>query len=72
MDVVVVEDAEHDAAAFIVKLRVPMFQKRMRVSEEIRLEFIAKGAYIRTTSWRPVSLRDGYRCQRAAHDTSFP
>ncbi|KAI0740850.1 hypothetical protein C8Q76DRAFT_205042 [Earliella scabrosa] len=43
MDVVVVEDAEHDAAAFIVKLRVPMFQKRMRVSEEIRLEFIAKG-----------------------------
>ena len=63
MDVVVVEDAENDAAAFIVKLRVPMFQKRMRVSEEIRLEFIAKGAYIRTTSWRPVSLRDGSRCR---------
>ncbi|KAI0740851.1 hypothetical protein C8Q76DRAFT_709217 [Earliella scabrosa] len=43
MDVITVENPEHDDTAFVVRFRVPMFQKRMRVSEEVRLEFIAKG-----------------------------
>ena len=45
MDVITVENPEHDDTAFVVRFRVPMFQKRMRVSEEVRLEFIAKGAF---------------------------
>lgn len=43
-DDVDVEDVKADESAFVVKFQIPMFQKRMRVSESVRLEFIAKGA----------------------------
>lgn len=34
---------DDDDAAFIARFRVPMFQKRLRVSKQINLEFIARG-----------------------------
>ena len=43
-DDVDVEDVKADESAFVVSFKIPMFQKRMRVSETVRLEFIAKGA----------------------------
>ncbi|KAI8971013.1 hypothetical protein BD414DRAFT_501376 [Trametes punicea] len=43
VDDVEVEDVEGDEAGFVAKFRIPMFQKRMRISKEINLEFIAKG-----------------------------
>ncbi|RPD57846.1 hypothetical protein L226DRAFT_540186 [Lentinus tigrinus ALCF2SS1-7] len=42
-DDVDVEDVDADEGAFVVKFKIPMFQKRMRISESVRLEFIAKG-----------------------------
>lgn len=44
VDDVDVEDVPGDESGFIARFRMPMFQKRMRISEEISLEFIAKGA----------------------------
>ena len=44
IDDVDVEDVKEDEVAFVAKFRIPLFQKRMRISESIRLEFIAKGA----------------------------
>ncbi|OSC97585.1 hypothetical protein PYCCODRAFT_1398622 [Trametes coccinea BRFM310] len=43
VDDIEVEDVEGDEAGFIANFRIPMFQKRMRISQEINLEFIAKG-----------------------------
>ncbi|CDO76734.1 hypothetical protein BN946_scf184813.g4 [Trametes cinnabarina] len=43
VDDVDVDDVEGDETAFIANFRIPMFQKRMRISQEINLEFIAKG-----------------------------
>ncbi|OJT12098.1 hypothetical protein TRAPUB_11361, partial [Trametes pubescens] len=42
VDDVDVEDVPGDESGFIARFRMPMFQKRMRISEEISLEFIAK------------------------------
>ncbi len=44
LDEVDVEDVKADEGAFIVKMKIPAFQKRMRISESVRVEFIAKGA----------------------------
>ncbi|RDX48632.1 hypothetical protein OH76DRAFT_644098 [Lentinus brumalis] len=43
LDEVDVEDVKADEGAFIVKMKIPAFQKRMRISESVRVEFIAKG-----------------------------
>ncbi|KAI0740849.1 hypothetical protein C8Q76DRAFT_607717 [Earliella scabrosa] len=43
VDEVDVEDVKEDESAFVVRFRIPMFQKRLRISEAIQLEFIAKG-----------------------------
>ncbi|TBU41223.1 hypothetical protein BD309DRAFT_965754 [Dichomitus squalens] len=43
VDDVDVEDVTEDEGAFVAKFRIPLFQKRMRISGSIRLEFIAKG-----------------------------
>ncbi|KAI0351953.1 hypothetical protein OH77DRAFT_1410035 [Trametes cingulata] len=43
VDDVEVEDVPGDEAGFVAKFRIPMFQKRMRISRLINLEFIAKG-----------------------------
>ncbi|KAI0701010.1 hypothetical protein C8T65DRAFT_579875 [Cerioporus squamosus] len=43
LDEVEVEDVKADEGAFIVKMKIPAFQKRMRISECVRVEFIAKG-----------------------------
>ncbi|EIW54156.1 uncharacterized protein TRAVEDRAFT_60610 [Trametes versicolor FP-101664 SS1] len=43
VDDVDVEDVPGDESGFVARFRMPMFQKRMRISEEISLEFIAKG-----------------------------
>ena len=48
VDEVSVEEVRGDEAAFVMKFRIPMFQKRMRVTEGIRLEFIAKGTLVPT------------------------
>ncbi|PCH35648.1 hypothetical protein WOLCODRAFT_107631 [Wolfiporia cocos MD-104 SS10] len=42
-DEIEVEDVPDDDAAFVVRFRIPMFQKRLRVSKQINLEFIARG-----------------------------
>ena len=44
VDDVDVADVKGDEGAFVAVFRMPMFQKRMRISGSIRLEFIAKGA----------------------------
>ncbi|KAI0752819.1 hypothetical protein C8Q80DRAFT_1148406 [Daedaleopsis nitida] len=41
-DDVEVQNIQEDEAAFVAIFRIPMFQRRMRISEAIRLEFIAK------------------------------
>ncbi|CCM01019.1 uncharacterized protein FIBRA_03067 [Fibroporia radiculosa] len=41
-DEISVENVEADDHAFIAQFRIPMFQKRMRVSRQINLEFIAR------------------------------
>ena len=46
VDDVDVEDVKADEGAFVAKFRIPLFQKRMRISGSIRLEFIAKGAFL--------------------------
>ncbi|KAI0669524.1 hypothetical protein C8Q78DRAFT_1172066 [Trametes maxima] len=43
VDDVEVEDVQNDEAGFVAHVRIPMFQKRMRISQTISLEFIAKG-----------------------------
>ncbi|KAH9935146.1 uncharacterized protein BXZ73DRAFT_89516 [Epithele typhae] len=43
VDDVEVLDVPEDEGAFVARFRIPLFQKRMRVSESIALEFIAKG-----------------------------
>ncbi|PIL33720.1 hypothetical protein GSI_04345 [Ganoderma sinense ZZ0214-1] len=43
VDDVDVEDVKADEGAFVARFRIPLFQKRMRISGTIRLEFIAKG-----------------------------
>jgi hypothetical protein len=42
-DAIGVEDAEGDEGAFVANFEIPTFQKRMRVSNRIDLEFIARG-----------------------------
>ncbi|KAH9913899.1 uncharacterized protein BXZ73DRAFT_81812 [Epithele typhae] len=43
VDDVEVWDMPENEGAFVARLRIPLFQIRMRVSESIALEFIAKG-----------------------------
>ncbi|KAH9851143.1 hypothetical protein C2E23DRAFT_733600 [Lenzites betulinus] len=43
VDDIEVEDVPGDEVGFVATFRIPMFQKRMRISQEISLEFIAKG-----------------------------
>ncbi|KAI1790348.1 hypothetical protein LXA43DRAFT_511318 [Ganoderma leucocontextum] len=43
VDDVDVDDVKADEGAFVARFRIPLFQKRMRISGTIRLEFIAKG-----------------------------
>ncbi|KAM5537909.1 hypothetical protein V8D89_008385 [Ganoderma adspersum] len=43
VDDVDVEDVKADEGAFVARFRMPLFQKRMRISGAIKLEFIAKG-----------------------------
>ncbi|KAI0645064.1 hypothetical protein C8Q79DRAFT_969432 [Trametes meyenii] len=43
VDDVEVEDVPNDEAGFVAHVRIPVFQKRMRISQTISLEFIAKG-----------------------------
>ncbi|KAI0752818.1 hypothetical protein C8Q80DRAFT_1148403 [Daedaleopsis nitida] len=42
VDDIEVEDVKDDEGAFVVKLKIPMFNRRMRFSQSIKLEFIAK------------------------------
>ncbi|KAF7977951.1 hypothetical protein HWV62_11794 [Athelia sp. TMB] len=42
-DKIEVEDVEGEASAFVMSCSIMAFQKRMRVSKKIELEFIAKG-----------------------------
>jgi len=49
-DTIEVEEVEGDAGAFMANFEILAFQKRMRVSKRISLEFIARGeAYSRAT-----------------------
>ena len=48
VDDVDVEDVKADEGAFVARFRIPLFQKRMRISGAIKLEFIAKGASFST------------------------
>ncbi|KAI0800180.1 hypothetical protein C8Q74DRAFT_1313909 [Fomes fomentarius] len=43
IDDVDVEDVKEDEVLFVARFKIPMFQKRMRISGAVRLEFIAKG-----------------------------
>lgn len=43
VDDVDVEDVKEDEVSFVARFKIPMFQKRMRISGAVRLEFIAKG-----------------------------
>lgn len=43
-DDVEVENAPGNEGAFVVRFCIPMFQKRMRISKEINLEYIARGS----------------------------
>lgn len=42
-DQVIVEEVPGDEGAFVAHFRIVMFQRRMRISKEINLEFIARG-----------------------------
>jgi hypothetical protein len=42
-DTIEVEDVKGDEGAFVANFEIPAFQKRMRVSNNIELEFIARG-----------------------------
>ncbi|KAH9949313.1 hypothetical protein B0H21DRAFT_820304 [Amylocystis lapponica] len=42
-DAVDVQDVPGDEGAFVVHIRIPVFQRRMRVSGEVNMEFIARG-----------------------------
>jgi hypothetical protein len=42
-DAIEVEEVEGDAGAFVAKFEILAFQKRMRVSNRISQEFIARG-----------------------------
>ena len=42
-DLIAVEHVEGDAGAFVANFEILAFQKRMRVSNRINLEFIARG-----------------------------
>lgn len=43
-DEVEIEDVDGDEGAFVARMWMPMFQKRMRISKAVRVEFIARGA----------------------------
>jgi hypothetical protein len=70
-DTITVEDAEGDAGAFVANFEILAFQKRMRISNRIALEFIARG---KTRSY--LCLRhhlNNVRCQAecgACHSAS--
>lgn len=53
-DVVEVRDWRDDSTAFSVTFEIKMFQRRMRVSNEIGLEFIARGT---SQSFRPYEFQ---------------
>jgi len=42
-DEVVIENAVGDESAFVARFRIPMFQKRLRLSKQLHMEFIARG-----------------------------
>ncbi|KAH9889274.1 hypothetical protein C8Q73DRAFT_747800 [Cubamyces lactineus] len=67
VDDVEVEDVPGDEAGFVVHFRIPMFQKRMRISQEIPLEFIAKGRLwsLRFLVAKESDSRLGYQHMRA-------
>ncbi|KAI0653341.1 hypothetical protein C8Q70DRAFT_641850 [Cubamyces menziesii] len=67
VDDVEVEDVPGDEAGFVVNFRIPMFQKRMRISQEITLEFIAKGRLwlLRFLVAKQSDSRLGYQHMRA-------
>lgn len=44
-DDIVVEEVAGNQGEFVVMFRIPHFQKRMRISKRITLEFIARGTY---------------------------
>lgn len=50
-DEVAVEDIPGDEGAFAVSFRFNMFQRRMRISKQISMEFIARGMYITRSSF---------------------
>jgi hypothetical protein len=55
-DTIEVEEIESDRGDFLTKFKILEFQKRMRVSNQIRLEFIARGKIINITakSWGEI------------------
>ncbi|KAI0629568.1 hypothetical protein C8Q77DRAFT_1141099 [Trametes polyzona] len=67
VDDVDVEDVPGDEAGFVATFRIPQFQKRMRISEEITLEFIAKGRMwmLKFVVAKHPDPRLGYRYFRA-------
>ncbi|KAI0327897.1 hypothetical protein GY45DRAFT_1071157 [Cubamyces sp. BRFM 1775] len=67
VDDVEVEDVPGDEAGFVVHFRIPMFQKRMRISQEITLEFIAKGRLwsLRFLVVKEMDSRLSYQYMRA-------
>ncbi|KAI0365080.1 hypothetical protein BV20DRAFT_973645 [Pilatotrama ljubarskyi] len=66
VDDVEVEDVPGDEIGFVAKFRMPMFQKRMRISQEINLEFIAKGRLwlLRFLVAQNADWRIGYQHKR--------
>ncbi|GBE80818.1 hypothetical protein SCP_0305380 [Sparassis crispa] len=66
-DEIAVENVPGDEGAFIVRFRVMLFQKRMRVSKQVKLEFIARG---RMWSLKFLIVTDGDK--RLSHRRERP
>ncbi|KAI0827776.1 hypothetical protein BC628DRAFT_1368398 [Trametes gibbosa] len=66
VDDIEVADVPGDEVGFVATFRIPMFQKRMRISQEITLEFIAKGRMwmLKCLVARQSDSRLGYRHAR--------
>ncbi|KAI0774920.1 hypothetical protein BD413DRAFT_690593 [Trametes elegans] len=66
VDDIDVADVPGDEAGFVASFRIPMFQKRMRISQSIELEFIAKGRMwaLRFFVATQADRRTGYQYMR--------
>ena len=62
-----VEDVKADEGAFVARFRIPLFQKRMRISGAIKLEFIAKGASLLFPIHPSEALAQSYASPTLSH-----